>query len=74
MEISFLLQFLDVIFLQDFFNFTERGQLGSDDPIIKGLIPSMFAMTGFGILLNLFNSGVRRKLVDQVKPYIIEHP
>ena len=68
MEISFLFQFIDIVFLQDFLpDFADRGQLGSDDPIVKGLIPSMLLMTGFGILLNLFNSGVRRKLVDQVK-------
>ena len=71
MEITIILQFLESIFLQEdggFFGFMgERGALGSDDPMIKGLILSMFAVSGFGILLNLFNSGVRRKLVDQVK-------
>ena len=41
--------------------------LGSDDPIVKGLILSMFAVSGFGIMLNLFNAGVRKKMVDQVK-------
>jgi uncharacterized membrane protein (DUF106 family) len=41
--------------------------LGSDDPIIKGLVLSMFAVTGFGVLLNVFNAGVRKKMVDQVK-------
>jgi uncharacterized membrane protein (DUF106 family) len=40
---------------------------GSDDPIIKGMLPSAFVMIGFALLLNLFNSGVRKKLVDQVK-------
>jgi len=44
-----------------------RVALGSDDPIIQGLILSMFAVTGFGIILNLFNAGVRKKMVDQVK-------
>ena len=34
---------------------------------VKGLILTMFAVTGFGILLNVFNSGVRRKMVDQTK-------
>ena len=52
----------------DFFGLGgERGELGSDDPIIKGTIATMFAVTGFGVLLNMFNSGVRKKLVDQVK-------
>ena len=62
--------FLDAVFLQgmDFFGLGgERGELGSDDPIIKGTIATMFAVTGFGVLLNMFNSGVRKKLVDQVK-------
>ncbi len=55
-----------LLFLHD--SLTEgRQALGSDDPIIQGLILSMFAVTGFGILLNLFNAGVRKKMVDQVK-------
>ncbi len=44
-----------------------RMMLGSDDPIIQGLILSMFVVTGFGILLNLFNAGVRKKMIDQTK-------
>jgi len=44
-----------------------RQALGSDDPIIQGLILSMFCVTGFGIILNLFNAGVRKKMVDQTK-------
>ena len=72
MEISFILLFLESIFLQEdggIFGFLagDRGALGSDDPVIKGLILSMFAVAGFGILLNLFNSAVRKKMVDQVK-------
>ena len=31
------------------------------------LIIAMFAVSGFGILLNVFNSAVRRKMVDQTK-------
>jgi len=71
MEITIILQFLESIFLQEdggFFGFMgDRGALGSDDPMVKGLILSMFTVAAFGILLNLFNSGIRRKLVDQVK-------
>ena len=71
MEITIILQFLESIFLQEdggAFGFLgDRGALGSDDPMVKGMIPSMFAVSAFGILLNLFNSGIRRKLVDQVK-------
>ena len=67
MEFNFILNFIDVLFLQmDFFGMRE-GPLGSDDPMVKGLIAAMFAVTGFGILLNLLNSGIRRKMVDQVK-------
>jgi uncharacterized membrane protein (DUF106 family) len=67
MEINFILNFIDVVFLQmDLFGMRE-GPLGSDDPMIKGIIASMFAVTGFGILLNMLNSGIRRKMVDQVK-------
>jgi uncharacterized membrane protein (DUF106 family) len=59
---------LDFILLFVHESLTEgRQALGSDDPIIQGLILSMFAVTGFGIILNLFNAGVRKKMVDQVK-------
>jgi uncharacterized membrane protein (DUF106 family) len=69
MDFNFILLFIDVIHLQlpDFLGGGERMALGSDDPIIKGVILSMFAVSGFGILLNLFNAGVRKKMVDQVK-------
>ena len=67
MEFNFILNFIDVLFLQmDFFGMRE-GPLGTDDPMVKGVIASMAAVTGFGILLNLLNSGIRRKMVDQVK-------
>ncbi|MDP3779608.1 MAG: EMC3/TMCO1 family protein, partial [Nitrosopumilaceae archaeon] len=69
MEINLILHFIDSIFLQgDFFGLRSGGgPLGSADPVIKGLIPSSLAMVGFAILLNLFNSVIRRKLVDQTK-------
>ncbi len=72
MEFDFILLFLDTIFLQDdggIFGFMEdtRKGLGSDDPIIKGAIPALFAVSGFGIMLNFFNAAVRKKMVDQVK-------
>ncbi len=68
MEINILL-FIDSIFLQlpDFLGGEGRMALGSDDPIVKGLIASMFAVTGFGIMLNIFNSAVRKKMVDSTK-------
>ncbi len=62
-----ILLFIDILLLQfDFFG-DERGALGSDDPIIQGIILSMFAVAGFGILLNIFNAGVRKKMIDQIK-------
>ena len=67
MDFNFILLFIESISLQfDFFG-GEKGALGSDDPIVKGLILSMFAVSGFGILLNIFNSAVRKKMVDQTK-------
>ncbi len=69
MDFNFILLFIESIPLQfDIFG-GEGGRmmLGSDDPIIKGVILSLFCVTGFGILLNLFNAGVRKKMVDQVK-------
>ena len=63
-EFSFVLHFLDSVFLQgDLFGIRE-GPLGSADPIIKGIIPSMLGILGFSIMLNLFNAGVRKKLID----------
>ena len=72
MEFDFILLFLDTIFLQEdggFFGFMEdtRRGLGSDDPIIKGVIPALFAVSGFGVMLNFFNAAVRKKMVDHVK-------
>ena len=67
-----VLLFLESIFLQEdggFLGFLggDRQALGSDDPIVVGLIASAFAVSGFGILLNLLNAAIRRKMVDQVK-------
>ena len=67
MDFNFILLFIDSIPLQFEFLEGQKYALGSDDPIIKGLILSMFAVTGFGIVLNLFNAIVRKKMVDQVK-------
>ena len=69
MEITIIFQFLESIFLQ--FDFLDdlgnRQGLGIDDPWVKGMIASMFAVSVFGILLNVFNAGVRKKMLDQVK-------
>ena len=68
MDLNSVLLLVDAIFLQfDIFGEGARQALGSDDPIIKGVIISMFAVSGFGILLNIFNAAVRKKMIDQVK-------
>lgn len=67
LELNFILYFLDSIFLQvDPFGI-RSGPLGSADPIITGVIPSIFGVIGFSIIINFFNAGVRRKMVDQIK-------
>ena len=69
MDFNFILLFIDSAILQlpEFLGGEGRMALGSDDPMVKGLILTMFAVTGFGILLNIFNSAVRKKMVDQTK-------
>ena len=76
MDFNFILLFIDSTILQlpDFLGGEGRMALGSDDPMVgrgmdasMALITGMFAVTGFGILLNVFNSAVRRKMVDQTK-------
>ena len=69
MDFNFILLFIDSAILQlpDFLGGEGRMALGSDDPMVKGLVLTMFAVTGFGILLNVFNSAVRKKMVDQTK-------
>jgi len=67
-EFNFILNFLDIVFLQgDLFGIRGEGPLGSADPLVKGMLPSALAVIGFSLLLNLFNAGVRKKLVDSVK-------
>ena len=61
MDFNFILLFLHESLTEG------RHILGSDDPIVKGVILSTFVVAGFGILLNLFNAGVRKKMVDQTK-------
>ena len=67
-EFNFILNFLDLVFLQgDLFGIRGEGPLGSADPLVKGMLPSALAVIGFSIMLNLFNAGIRKKLVDSVK-------
>ena len=73
LDYNFIMFFLDNVFLQGddggIFSFMSQNRqaLGSDDPIVKGVILSLFGVTGFGIVLNIFNSVVRKKMVDQDK-------
>ena len=71
MDFNFILLFIDSALLQlpDFLGGEGRMALGAEpeDAWVKGLILTMFGVTGFGILLNIFNSAVRRKMVDQTK-------
>ena len=71
MDFNFILLFIDSALLQlpDFLGGEGRMELGAEpeDAWVKGLILTMFGVTGFGILLNVFNSAVRRKMVDQTK-------
>ena len=71
MDFNFILLFIDSALLQlpDFLGGEGRMALGAEpeDAWVKGFILTMFGVTGFGILLNIFNSVVRRKMVDQTK-------
>jgi len=67
-EFNFILNFLDLVFLQgDVLGIRGEGPLGSADPMVKGMLASALGIIAFSILLNLFNAGVRKKLVDSVK-------
>ena len=73
MDVNFIFLFFDSLYhnLDSFvlqFNFLgNRSALGSADPIVKGVVPTLFGVAGFGIMLNFFNSAVRKKMVDQTK-------
>ena len=80
MDFNFILLFIDSALLQlpDFLGGEGRMALGAEPEDawvgtkmgLDGIwiaIVTMFGVTGFGILLNVFNSAVRRKMVDQTK-------
>ena len=73
LDYSFILFFFDNVFLQvddgGIFSFMNQNRqaLGSDDPIVHGVIMTLFGVTGFGIVLNIFNAVIRKKMVDQDK-------
>ena len=61
LDYNFILFFLDNVFLQGddggVFSFMSQNRqaLGSDDPIVKGVILTLFGVTGFGIVLNILS-------------------
>ena len=67
LELITLLYLLDSIFLQGDLFGIRSGPLGSDNPIVVGIIPSLLGVIAISILINFFNAGVRRKLIDQIK-------
>jgi len=77
-----LIENFDINFLSIFFNYyylqtNGSGLLGifgininqfvNEEPVIKGIIPTLFLVSGFGISINFFNSIIRKKVVDQRK-------
>lgn len=64
-----MLLFIESMFLQgDFFGLGgEAGALGSDDPMVKGVVATLFAVAGLGAVLNLFNAAIRKKMIDMAK-------
>lgn len=66
-ELNSIFYILDSIFLQGDLFGIRSGPLGSDNPIVVGIIPSLLGVIAISILINFFNAGVRRKLIDQIK-------
>lgn len=65
MEHSLIFDFLNMVSLQ--IPGLSRGPMGSTDPIVKGMIPSVIGIMLIAIGLNLFNAMIKRKMVDQNK-------
>ncbi len=65
MEHSIIFDFLNMISLQ--IPGLSRGPLGSTNPIVKGMVPSVIGIMLIAIGLNLFNAMIKRKMVDQNK-------
>lgn len=65
MELNIIFNFLNSIFLQ--IPGLNQGPLGSENPLVKGMIGSAFGIVGIAIGLNLFNAIIKRKIVDQNK-------
>jgi uncharacterized membrane protein (DUF106 family) len=65
MEHSLIFDFLNMVSLQ--IPSLSRGPMGSTNPIVKGMIPSVIGIMLIAIGLNLFNAMIKRKMVDQNK-------
>jgi len=65
MEHNIIFEFLNSILLQ--IPGLTKGPLGSANPMVKGMIPSAIGITFIAIGLNLFNSLIKRKMVDHDK-------
>src|SRR6267143_3606407 len=65
MEHNIIFDFLNSILLQ--IPGLTRGPLGSANPLVKGMIPSAFGIMFIALGLNLFNSLIKRKMVDHDK-------
>ena len=65
MEHSLIFDFLNMVSLQ--IPGLSRGPMGSTNPIVKGMIPSVIGIMLIAIGLNLFNAMIKRKMVDQNK-------
>jgi len=67
MDLNFLLYLLDAVFLQADPLGIKRGPLGSANPIITGVIPTVLGVIGFSLLINLLNAAIRKKFIDRAK-------
>lgn len=65
MEHNLIFDFLNMVSLQ--IPGLSRGPMGSINPIVKGMIPSVIGIMLIAIGLNLFNAMIKRKMVDQNK-------
>ena len=72
-DLNFLSIFLNYFYLQTngvsllgIFGI-EVNQFGIHEHIIKGIFPTLFLVSGFGVLISFFNSIIRKKVVDQRK-------
>ena len=49
----------------------DLNKFGNVEPFIKEIIPTLFLVSTFGILINFFNSVIRKKVVDKRKMQLL---